>query len=101
METEEKKDVVVPAKFKALIEQIETMSVLELHIDSGGPSAQSLYDRHLTILRQRPLLIWGDIPPADLDWLFSKLPPQGLAIITVVKSVEQARELWRKYVERA
>ena len=28
---EEKKDVVIPAKFKALIEQIETMSVLELH----------------------------------------------------------------------
>lgn len=76
------------------------MSVLELHIDSGGASAQSLYERHLTIMRQRPLLIWGDIPPADLDWLFSRLPPQGLAIITVVKSVEQARELWRKYVER-
>jgi len=28
---EEKKDVVVPAKFKALVEQIETMSVLELN----------------------------------------------------------------------
>ncbi len=28
---EEKKDVVVPAKFKALVDQIETMSVLELH----------------------------------------------------------------------
>lgn len=29
--TEEKKDVVVPAKFKDIIEKIETMSVLELH----------------------------------------------------------------------
>lgn len=31
MDNEEKKVVEVPAKFKALVEQIETMSVLELH----------------------------------------------------------------------
>ncbi len=29
--TEEKKDVVVPAKFKDIVEKIETMSVLDLH----------------------------------------------------------------------
>jgi hypothetical protein len=77
------------------------MSALELHIDSGGPSAQALYERHLAILRQRPLIIWGDIPKADLDWLFANLPPQGLAIITVVDTPELARELWRTYVEHA
>jgi hypothetical protein len=76
------------------------ISVLELHIDSGGPSAQELYDRHLAILKQRPLLIWGDMKKTDLDWLFAKLPPQGLALITVVKSPEQACELWRTYAER-
>lgn len=77
------------------------MSALELHIDSGGPSAEALYDRHLAILRERPLIIWGDIPAADLDWLFSKLPAQGLAIITVVQTPEQAHTLWETYVERA
>jgi hypothetical protein len=77
------------------------MSALELHIDSGGPSAQALYERHLAILRQRPLIIWGDIPASGLDWLFGHLPPQGLAIITVVQTPEQARALWRTYVERA
>jgi len=75
------------------------ISVLELHIDSGGPSAQDLCERHLAILKQRPLIIWGDIPLADLDWLFSKLPPQGLAIITVVDNPAQAHDLWRAYVE--
>ena len=75
------------------------MSALELHIDSGGPTAQALYERHLAILGQGPLLIWGDIPKAGLDWLFNKLPPQGLAIITVVNSPEQARHLWSTYVE--
>ena len=75
------------------------MSVLELHIDSGGPSAESLFDRHMAILRERPLIIWGDIPRTDLDWLFAKLPPQGLAIITVVNTPDQAQDLWRTYVE--
>ena len=77
------------------------MSVLELHIDSGGPSAESLYDRHLAILRERPLIIWGDIPQSGLDWLFGKLPPQGLAIITVVNTPEQAHDLWSTYVDRS
>ena len=77
------------------------MSALELHIDSGGPSAEALYERHLAILRERPLIIWGDIPRSDLDWLFAKLPPQGLAIITVVNSPDQAHDLWRTYVEHA
>ncbi len=75
------------------------MSVLELHIDSGGPPAQELFDRHLAILKQRPLIIWGDIPSSDLDWLFGELPQQGLALITVVNTPEQARDLWRTYVE--
>lgn len=73
------------------------MSVLELHIDQGGPSACDLYERHLAILEKRPLLIWGDIPGVDLDWIFSKLPPQGLAIITVVRDAAEARQLWKKY----
>jgi hypothetical protein len=76
------------------------MFALELHIDTGGPSAEELYDRHLNILNNKPLIIWGDIPEADLDWIFSKLPPQGLAVTTVVDSSEQARQLWSKYVEK-
>lgn len=75
------------------------MSVLELHIDSGGPSAHDLYQRHLAILKQCPLLIWGDIPKEDLDWIFSELPPQGLAIITVVGDAAEAQQLWERYVK--
>lgn len=73
------------------------MSVLELHIDTGGPSAEALYQRHLAILARKPLLIWGDLSEADLDWVFAKLPPQGLAVITVVDGPERARELWERY----
>ncbi|MFW6367503.1 MAG: hypothetical protein ACOC0L_02445 [bacterium] len=76
------------------------MSVLELHIDEGGPSAEELYERHLAILRERPLLIWGDIPEKDLDWLFNRLPTAGLAVITVVESAQKAQNLWRKYAQK-
>jgi hypothetical protein len=75
------------------------MFCLELHIDTGGPSAEQLYDRHLAILKAKPLIIWGDIPEPDLDWIFSKLPPERLAVNTVVKSPEHAQHLWSKYVK--
>lgn len=76
------------------------MSVLELHIDTGGPSAESLFRRHLGILERVPLIIWGDISESDLDWIFQKLPPQGLAVITVVENPAKAHLLWRRYAER-
>jgi hypothetical protein len=72
-------------------------TAMELHIDTGGPSAETLFETHKKILAQKPLLIWGDIPEKDLDWIFSNLPPQGLAVNTAVKSAEQAHELYRKY----
>ena len=71
---------------------------LELHIDKGGPSAEQLYQTHLKILKKVPLIIWGDIPEKDLDWIFSKLPAKGLAVITVVNGPEQAADIWEKYI---
>ena len=75
-------------------------TAMELHIDEGGPSAEELYETHKKILVQKPLLIWGDIPEADLDWIFSKLTAQGLAVNTVVESPQQAHELYKKYREQ-
>jgi hypothetical protein len=73
------------------------MSVLEMHIDTSGPTAKEIYEKHIAILRERPLLIWGKIPPADLDWIFGKLPPQGLAVLTMTDTPETAARLWEKY----
>ena len=71
-------------------------TALELHIDNGGPSAEALFDTHRMILEKKPLIIWGDIPERDLDWIFSKLPAQGLAVITVVESPQQAEAIWTR-----
>jgi hypothetical protein len=70
---------------------------LELHIDEGGPPAEELFDRHQSILATKPLIIWGDIPERDMKWLFSKLPNQGLAVITVVENPEHAKSIWEKF----
>jgi hypothetical protein len=72
---------------------------LELHIDEGGPSAEALYGAHLKILAQKPLVIWGNLSERDLDWIFKKLPPAGLAVITMVESPEQAGAIWQRHLE--
>lgn len=74
-------------------------TALELHIDKGGPDAEKLYETHIKILEKKPLLIWGDIPEKDLDWIFSKLPYKGLAVMTVVENPQQAKQIWDRYIK--
>lgn len=73
-------------------------AALELHIDEGGPSAEELYATHRKILEHKPLIIWGNLPEQDLDWIFQKLPPQGLGVITVVEAPEEAAKIWERYI---
>ncbi|GAH00303.1 unnamed protein product, partial [marine sediment metagenome] len=49
-------------------------------------------------LEKMPLLIWGNIPEKELDWIFDKLPSTGLAVITVVDSPGQASLIWQRYM---
>lgn len=71
---------------------------LELHLDKGGSSAESLQPVYKKIMYYKPLIIWGEIPEYDLDWIFNHLPARGLAIITVVKNAEEAKCIWNKYI---
>jgi len=68
---------------------------LELHVDEGGPSVETLQTVHARILAHKPLIIWGNLSLRDLDRLFRKLPPAGLAVITVVSSPDHAGEIWQ------
>ena len=72
---------------------------LEIHIDAGGPSAEQLFNIHEEILSNKPMIIWGEIPGTDLDWIFSKLPAEGLAVITVVDTPERTTDLWERYCD--
>lgn len=73
-------------------------TALELHVDRGGPSAKDLYAAHMKILKYVPLCIWGDLSEADLDWIFSRLPDAGVAVLAVVDDAARAAEIWRTYM---
>jgi len=76
-------------------------AALELHVDQGGPTAQDLYDTHMKIINNgTPLLIWGNLSEADLDWIFTQLPPQGLAVMTVVQNPTEAGLIWQRHMEK-
>jgi hypothetical protein len=70
------------------------LAAVELHIDHDGPPASALYEHYKVILAQKPLLIWGDLTMADLEFAFSRLPHQGLAVNVIVSSAEEARSIW-------
>ncbi|MBI4581294.1 MAG: hypothetical protein HY718_16445 [Planctomycetes bacterium] len=74
-------------------------TALELHVDKGGPSAEALYPQHRKIMERVPLLIWGDLPRADLDWIFGNLPTAGLAVLALVRDPSQAADVWKRYVK--
>ncbi|HOX56898.1 MAG TPA: hypothetical protein P5205_11925 [Candidatus Paceibacterota bacterium] len=69
---------------------------LELHVDESGPSAEDLHAAHVKILAHKPLVIWGNLSGRDLDWIFTRLPSAGLAVITVVSSPEHAGGIWSR-----
>ena len=70
--------------------------VIELHIDHDGPRAEALERHYRAILAGKPLLIWGDLTDADLDFVMTRLPHQGLAVNAVIRSVEEARQMWER-----
>lgn len=69
------------------------LAAIELHIDHDGPRAEALEDHYRTILSAKPLLVWGDLTDADLEFLLTRLPHQGLAVNAVVDTVERAEAL--------
>ncbi len=73
-------------------------TVLELHVDVGGPRPADLKDKYQSILASQPLLIWGKLSNEELDWIFDNLPPQGLAVMNIVDESDEARQLWKRYV---
>ncbi len=57
----------------------------------GSEYPVARYDAAKSLPEGRALVL------SDFDWIFSKLPPQGLAVNTVVESPGQAQALLAKY----
>jgi hypothetical protein len=75
--------------------------VIELHIDHDGPRAEALEKHYRAILDGKPLLIWGDVTDADLEFVLTRLPHRGLAVNMVVPSVEAAHQAWDRAMNLA
>jgi hypothetical protein len=75
------------------------LAAIELHIDHDGPRAEALEQLYRTVMPAKPLLIWGDLNQTDLDFIFSRLPHQGLAVNVVVDSVQEARAVWERMMQ--
>jgi 5-methyltetrahydrofolate--homocysteine methyltransferase len=73
------------------------LDAVELHIDFGGPRAEELYPYYRRILDHKPLIIWGDLTPEDLDFVARKLDRRALALLPVVDSRQQAEEIWSRF----
>jgi hypothetical protein len=75
------------------------LAAIELHIDHDGPRAEALEPHYRAILDSKPLLIWGDLTGADLEFILSRLPRRGLAVNLVVGSVEEAQSVWERAMQ--
>jgi hypothetical protein len=67
-----------PTRFIPVRQLMATKTdVIELHIDHDGPRAEALGMHYRAILNSKPLLIWGDLTEADLEFVLTRLPHQG------------------------
>jgi hypothetical protein len=73
------------------------LDAIELHIDFGGPRAEELFPYYRRILDHKPLIIWGDLTPDDIDFIARKLDRRALALLPVVKSRQQAEQIWARF----
>ena len=76
------------------------LAAIELHLDFGGPTAEELLPVYRRIQARRPLIVWGDVRPDDLDVLARRLDPQALAVLPVVQDEGTAETIWRRLKRR-
>ena len=72
------------------------IDVIELHIDHDGPRAEALAGHYREVLKAKPLLVWGEVTEADLEFILTQLPRQGLAVNVMAESAEQAHAIWER-----
>jgi hypothetical protein len=84
-----------PARYVPYRTLLESpVSVVELHIDRGGHTAWELLLVYREILSRKPLLVWGDITDEDMRVLRGEIRPQGVAVVPVVATPEEAWRMW-------
>lgn len=73
--------------------QIESIMAVELTKDVGGTSIEEMVPQFRKILRDKRLIIWGDLDHEDADVILRELPYEGLNLHIVTESTTRAAEL--------
>ena len=76
-----------------LLMQIAPLRAVQVGIDEGGPSAEELVPRLRAIQKSRPLIVAGVLSPEDVRILRSKLPPEGLCLLSYLETIADCKEL--------
>lgn len=79
----------------ALVE-VPEVSVIEVNVDFGGPTATDLLPAFARILEKKPLVIWGRLREEDIDNILANLSPRGLCLAPIVDTIEEAISVSRK-----
>lgn len=78
--------------------QIEGLKTIEINKDIGGPSMADMLPAFQKVLREKRLLIWGDLDQEELDLLLTELPYEGLYLHIVAPTVSEAQRL-QQFIE--
>ncbi len=73
--------------------RIEGLKTIEINKDIGGPSIEEMLPEFQKALRQKRLVIWGDLDQHDLDVILAELPYDGLYLHIVAANVAKAQAL--------
>lgn len=73
--------------------QIERIMAIEITKDKGGASIEEMVPQFWKILRDKRLIIWGDLDYEDIDIILRELPYEGLYLHIVNESTSRAAEL--------
>lgn len=86
-----------PALYAAdALVDVPEVSVIEVNVDYGGPTATDMIPTFAKIQQRKPLVIWGRLREEDLENILTNLSPRGLCLAPIVDSVEEAKAIKRR-----
>lgn len=79
---------------------IGDLKTIEINKDIGGPSIKEMLPQFKKVLREKRLVIWGDLDAGDLDVILEELTYAGLYLHIVAPTVAKAQNLMQYIDER-
>jgi len=76
-----------------LLMSVEQLRAVQVGVDTIGPPVKGLLPVFCQILERRPLLIVSTLGAAEVRYLISNLPSEGLYILCTYETVNEERAL--------